>query len=220
MDGAVLNNRTQTGDRLKPAPGLPMSLSVVAVRGPVAYRRWLVEGAVMAKARAGLTGGDTLTALNTENNDQYLGGPLRPTPGEVEGAGELLQRIDALIGTQRHGRLVGPNGDEVAIPTAALEALRQVAIAMAHGRAVTVAPHDLELTTQEAADLLHVSRPHLIKLLDRGDLPHHRTSEEPGAHRRVLLEDVTAYRQERRHTRRQHLRELTRASQQLEGGYR
>lgn len=91
---------------------------------------------------------------------------------------------------------------------------------MAQDQAVTVAPHDLELTTQEAADLLHVSRPHLIKLLDRGELAHHRTSEDPKSHRRVLLKDVMAYRQQRQQTRRRLLGELTQSSQDIAGGYR
>ena len=160
------------------------------------------------------------SAVPVGDGGRYPGLPLLPTPSDVEGAGELLHHLDALLDTRRHGRLVGPDGAEVTIPAPVLEALRQVAVAMARGQAVTVAPHDLELTTQEAADLLHVSRPHLITLLDRGDLPHHRTSEEPGAHRRVLLEDVTAYRDQRRRTRREQLRELTRASQQVEGGHR
>lgn len=145
---------------------------------------------------------------------------LRPGPGEAESASELLTRIDALLGTQRSGRLVGPDGDEVEIPPSAFTALRLVAAAMAQGQAVTVAPHDLELTTQEAADLLHVSRPHLIKLLDRGELAHHRMSDDPKSHRRVLLKDVMAYRQERQQTRRGLLRELTQASQDVPGGYR
>ncbi len=155
-----------------------------------------------------------------ESVDRSVDALLRPGPGEAEGAGELLARIDALLGTRRVGRLVGPDGDEVEIPASALTALRLVAAAMAQGQAVTVAPHDLELTTQEAADLLHVSRPHLIKLLDRGELAHHRTSEDPKSHRRVLLKDVMAYRQQRQQTRRGLLRELTQASQDIAGGYR
>ena len=145
---------------------------------------------------------------------------LRPGPGEAESAGELLARIDALLDTRRSGRLIGPDGDEVEIPPSVFAALRLVAAAMAQGQAVTVAPHDLELTTQEAADLLHVSRPHLIKLLDRGNMAHHRMSDDPKSHRRVLLKDVMAYRQERQQTRRGLLRELTRVSEDVPGGYR
>ncbi len=152
--------------------------------------------------------------------DRSVDALLRPGPDEAESAGELLARIDALLGTRRVGRLIGPDGDEVEIPASVLAALRLVAAAMAKGQAVTVAPHDLELTTQEAADLLHVSRPHLIKLLDRGELAHHRMSNDPKSHRRVLLKDVMAYRQQRQQTRRGLLRELTQASQDIPGGYR
>lgn len=152
-------------------------------------------------------------------SDRSVDSVLRPDPGEVRGAGELVQRIDALLGTKRAGRLVGPDGDEVEIPASVMAALRLVAVAMAQGQAVTVAPHDLELTTQEAADLLHVSRPHLIKLLDRREMAHHRMSEDSKSHRRVLLKDVLAYRQQRQQTRRGLLRELTEASEDMPGGY-
>jgi excisionase family DNA binding protein len=156
-----------------------------------------------------------------DSADRSVDALLRPGPGEAESAGELLARIDAILGGPRRvGRLIGPDGDEVEIPAAALAALRLVAAAMAKGQAVTVAPHDLELTTQEAADLLHVSRPHLIKLLDKGELPHHRMSDDPNSHRRVLLKDVMAYRQQRQQTRRGLLRDLTQASQDIAGGYR
>jgi excisionase family DNA binding protein len=146
---------------------------------------------------------------------------LRPDPAEVEGAAVLLQGIDVLVGSQQSGRLIGPDGEVmVEIPASVLAAFRLVAAAMAQGQAVTVAPHDMELTTQEAADLLHVSRTHLVKLLDHGDIPHHRTSDDPNAHRRVLLKDVLSYRDQRRRTRRDLLREITQISQSAAGGYR
>ena len=72
-----------------------------------------------------------------------------------------------------------------------------------------------ELTTQEAADLLHVSRPHLVKLLDEGTIDHYKV----GTHRRVRIEDVLAYRERRATVRREKLDELTRLSEELEGGY-
>ena len=145
---------------------------------------------------------------------------VRPQPDEIDTAGALVDRINQMLDAgQRDGRLVGPDGSEVLIPASAFAALRLAAAAISHGQAVTVAPHDLELTTQEAADLLHVSRPHLVKLLDRGDLPHHRTSDDPNAHRRVLLKDVLDYRQARRSTRRSLLRDLTQLSEDAAGGY-
>ena len=145
---------------------------------------------------------------------------LRPGAGEVESAAALLRRIDGLHGAARPAQLVGPDGTTVEIPASVFSGLRLVAQAIASGRAVIVAPQDLELTSQQAADLLHVSRPHLIKLLDLGELPYHRTSDDPAAHRRIMLRDVVDYRARRRAKRRERLRELTRASQEAEGGYR
>jgi excisionase family DNA binding protein len=89
--------------------------------------------------------------------------------------------------------------------------LLTVAHAMLAGRAVTVSPTSRRLTTQEAADLLGISRPTLIKLLDSGDIP----SERPGRHRRVRLDDVLRYQQDRQAERRSALRDLTRTAQDL-----
>jgi excisionase family DNA binding protein len=61
------------------------------------------------------------------------------------------------------------------------------------GRAVVLVPENQELTTQRAADLLGVSRPHLIKLLETGKLPHHKT----GSHRRIYLKDLIVYKKRR-----------------------
>jgi excisionase family DNA binding protein len=98
----------------------------------------------------------------------------------------VLSRPDAEPTTT----LLGPNGERLVLPPAVFEVLRDVVEAMAHGQAVTIAPVHQRLTTQEAADLLGVSRPTLVKLLESGEIPF----EQPGRHRRVRLADVLAYR--------------------------
>ncbi len=85
-------------------------------------------------------------------------------------------------------------GEQVELPQEAYRVLRQVIEAMRHNLAVTVVPQSLTLTTQQAADLLGVSRPTVIKLLNEGKVPFERT----GTHRRILLHDLLAYRAQRR----------------------
>lgn len=103
--------------------------------------------------------------------------------------------------------LVGPDGQTVPLPLEAFRILTGVARAMREGKAITVAPVDQLLTTQEAADFLGISRPTLVKLLESGKIEY----ERPGAgrHRRVRLQDVLTYQQEVRNTRRATLDSLT-----------
>jgi len=85
-------------------------------------------------------------------------------------------------------------GDQVELPVEVYRVLRKVVDALSQGLAVTVAPLTQTLTTQQAADLLSVSRPTVIKLLDEGRIPFERV----GTHRRVLLRDLLEYRKRRR----------------------
>ncbi|MFD7069523.1 helix-turn-helix domain-containing protein [Streptomyces sp. NPDC059913] len=100
--------------------------------------------------------------------------------------------------------LRGPDGTTRTLPPEVYEALKVVVRALAEGKAVTVAPVNTTLTTQEAADLLGVSRPTFVKILDEGGIPFSR----PGRHRRVLLADVLDYKEKRRSRRRRGLDEL------------
>ncbi|MEW1982404.1 helix-turn-helix domain-containing protein [Citricoccus sp. NPDC079358] len=91
--------------------------------------------------------------------------------------------------------LSGPDaGDQVEIPHEVYEALIKVVEAMRKGMAVTVTPSSMTLTTQQAADILGVTRPTLVKLLDEGRIPF----EKPKTHRRVRLTDVVAYKEARK----------------------
>ncbi len=110
-----------------------------------------------------------------------------PPEASLDALVELLNRPGAEPST----RLTGPNGEHLVLPPEVFEVLRGVIEAMASGQAVTIAPVHQRLTTQEAADLLGISRPTLVKLLEAGEIPF----EQPGRHRRVRLADVLSYRE-------------------------
>ncbi|HZL63811.1 MAG TPA: helix-turn-helix domain-containing protein [Thermoleophilia bacterium] len=118
---------------------------------------------------------------------------------------------DKPAGVRRHASLQSPDGTQFEIPTAIYKVLVAAVAAMAQGNAVSIVPVHHELTTQQAADLLGVSRPHLVKLLDSGEIPHHKT----GSHRRVYFEDLMRYRDVRDAERREALAALTRRSAEL-----
>ncbi len=83
--------------------------------------------------------------------------------------------------------------------------------AMAAGHGVMIFPQHAELTTMEAADLLNVSRPYLIKLLEAGEIPYHKI----GRHRRIRIEDVRAYKEESDKHSRAAMDELVALSEEL-----
>ncbi|MCO7516112.1 helix-turn-helix domain-containing protein [Pseudomonas guariconensis] len=103
----------------------------------------------------------------------------------------------------------------VELPTSALRLLVDILGELAQGNSVRVVPIHAELTTQEAADLLNVSRPHLVKLLEEGKLPFHKA----GRHRRVLFSDLMTYKQKRDQASRKALDELANLSEELGLGY-
>jgi len=99
----------------------------------------------------------------------------------------------------------------VTLPAPALDLLLRILREMAQGNAITLVPHHAELTTQQAADALNVSRPHFIKLLERGVVPFHKV----GTHRRILFRDVAAYKRRIEAESEAALEKLTALSQKL-----
>lgn len=105
----------------------------------------------------------------------------------------LLQSHPARSRLRQSASLVGADGSTKELPTALYDLLVTVVGILESGSGVTVVPLGTELTTAETAELLNVSRPHVIKLLEAGEIPFHKV----GTHRRVLLEDVLKFREAR-----------------------
>ena len=107
------------------------------------------------------------------------------------------------------------DGTDLHLPKAVTPLLFKILTEMGQGNAVTLIPLHAELTTQEAANLMNISRPYLNKLLDRGDIPHHKV----GTHRRIRFEDLERFRGRREVERRKALEELAAQAQELGAGY-
>lgn len=119
--------------------------------------------------------------------------------------GALSELMNAVTDDE-HAYLVSSQGERVALPPEVFHVLREAVNAMAQGKAVTIAPHDTVMTTQEAADYLGVSRPTLVKLLEQELIPF----TQPNRHRRVRLDDLVAYQQRSARERRRLLDDMTR----------
>lgn len=125
-----------------------------------------------------------------------------------------LLRERSQNGQPAHLRLM-EIGIEIEVSADAGRTLAEVFLQMAEGNAVAVTPMKAEMTTQEAANLLYVSRPYLINLLDTGQIP----SRKVGTHRRVLREDVAAYKAKIDDARLATLQELSAQAQEFDMGY-
>lgn len=106
-------------------------------------------------------------------------------------------------------------GVSVTVPREAFELFLDILGQMANGNAVTIVPVHSELTTQQAAELLNVSRPFLVKLVEEGKIP----SRKVGAHRRIRAEDLITYKQRDEARRKEILDELTAEAEKRGLGY-
>jgi len=117
-----------------------------------------------------------------------------PSPDEAQQAQEALRLLSSV--KQRGPRsfqVVKSKSENVAVtvPKEAFDLFLEILGHLANGTAVSIVPVHAELTTQQAADMLNVSRPFLVKLLETGAIPHRKV----GAHRRILMADIMAYKQ-------------------------
>jgi len=143
-----------------------------------------------------------------------------PLEREIQLAIEGQRALAAFLATRfdtQHIQIFDERNEahSVELPTTALRLLVEILAELAAGNAVQVVPVHAELTTQEAADMLNVSRPHLIKLLESGELPFHKT----GKHRRVRFADLMTYKTQRSLDSEQAMAELAEQAQQQRMGY-
>lgn len=141
---------------------------------------------------------------------------VTPDAESAATAAEALERVQAYLRRHPNGPatvcLADDGGDQLVVPRAAVELLSRILAHMANGHGVSVVPAHAELTTQQAADLLNVSRPFLIGLLDAGEIEYRRV----GTHRRVLAGSLLEYKHRDDARRRAAADELTAIAQDMD----
>ncbi|MEE3718258.1 helix-turn-helix domain-containing protein [Tumidithrix elongata RA019] len=136
-------------------------------------------------------------------NDKYL--------QEVASAKSLQKQLE---NNSVMPKLVGSDGQEVAIPEAVFAVLQKAVQLMASGKKISILPSDCELTPQQAADILNVSRPFFMGLLQDRVI----SSQKVGTHHRIRLQDVVDYKKSRDSERKELLDELIQMGEE-EGFY-
>ena len=142
--------------------------------------------------------------------------PIAPTEADALVARESARALAPKLAHAKDAMRMkleepGGMGEVVTIPRTALRLLVAILAEMANGNAVRLIPHQAELTTQEAAEILNVSRPYLVRLLDEKRIPFHRV----GTHRRILFKDLMTYKAEHRRARKETLDRLSALDQEL-----
>ena len=146
----------------------------------------------------------------------YARHPSLPSEEEVLLAAESSRKLAAIIGKDDQAQLCVFDGDEkFVVPVSAIPLLADILNQMAQGNAVSVVPIGHTLTTQQAADLLNVSRPFLVKLVEAGKIPFTKV----GRHRRIKYQDLMAYMEQMDAQSRTSADALTESAQELGLGY-
>jgi len=144
-----------------------------------------------------------------------------PTAADAQLALESSRRLTQFLAARPKKALrvrIEPENEpeeSISIPVTAFRLLNSILTEMAKGNAVTLIPVHAELTTQQAADILNVSRPFLIEQLEKGVIPYRKV----GTHRRVMFKDLMEYKQTMDHNRLKALEELSVIDQELGLGY-
>lgn len=135
-----------------------------------------------------------------------------PTAEEIDSAAHAATAIAVAMELDGGLKVSGENGDPVSIAPAVGKLIIELLGHVSNGNMVTLVPVGTMLTTQEAADMLNVSRPHLTKLLKEGQI----RFEEVGKHRRVPLKALMKYREEKAQRQEQAMQDLARLGQEFD----
>ena len=146
--------------------------------------------------------------------------PVEPTRDEMAEARESYKELEKYFsdGEPTLTVQIEENGEStgaINLPKSAVQLLYQLLDEMGKGNSVSLIPIKAELTTQQAADLLNVSRPYLIDLLEDRKIDYHKT----GSHRRIKIEDLLEYKQQRAEEKTEALDNLVEKTQELGLGY-
>jgi excisionase family DNA binding protein len=141
--------------------------------------------------------------------------PFTPSDEDKALAAESIRRLSRHV-RKRHKLTLQVKGQkgpeaELVLSAGAVKLLETILAEIARGNSVAAVAVETELTSQQAADLLNVSRPYLIKLLDQRKIPHHKN----GSHRRIVLKDVLDYKRNADQRREAVLTELAELGQEL-----
>lgn len=143
----------------------------------------------------------------------------RITTEEQKMASESVARLSQFARKRRSSKSkeirITLQGEDITIPEKALTYLIEVLSNMSDGKSVDIVAEDTELSTQQAAGILNVSRPFIIKLLEQGRIPFKKV----GKHRRILLQDVLHIKEQQNKVRESQLEKLVKDSQILGLGY-
>lgn len=118
---------------------------------------------------------------------------------------DQLERVAKLFARPDHVLLTDSKGNQVEIPEVLFQHFSRIVRLMSERKAIVILPEDEAFTTQAAANYLGMSRQHLVGLLERNEIPHHKV----GTHRRVTFKDLLAYEKKRDKTRREAMDKLT-----------
>ena len=145
-------------------------------------------------------------------------GPVSLAEGQRPEATEAAERVGRILEQHPQTPMLTVMLDDesrVTVPVPALALLADILREMGRGHAVLIVPYGAELTTQQAADLLNVSRPYVVKLIESGEL----SARKVGPRRRVRYEDLMAYKSADDDRRRDVARQLTQEAEETETGY-